>query len=342
MYFKQALIAFYVICIATLSGCQQETISHQRFLQFGTIFDVSLISSNEQTAEITFNKIKQLLTKRNSEWHGWEQGSLKTLNEALADHPDSYHIIPDTLQLLLLDSIKYYELSNGLFNPAMGKLIAAWGFHDKSDPDKVLINKIKSDIPGMNDLEIKENRIRSLNPFMQLDFGAIAKGLAVRQVADLIQKQGLDDFIINAGGDIYADGSKMGKAWRVAIENPFEEGIVATVNLSPNTSIFTSGDYRRFYVDEYNLKRHHIINPKTGEPSKNISSVTIITQDPVLADVAATTLMLTKTDDLIPTTQTLGVNNFIVITEQHDVYMTKELEKMVNWQTPKRFKFHYL
>ncbi len=255
--------------------------------------------------------------------------------------------IPQTLQLLINDSKKYYQLSDGRFNPAMGKLIAAWGFHQKASPDRALIDSIKQDIPGMDDLIIKDNRARIANPNFQLDFGAIAKGLGVRQIAELITKNQIQNFIINAGGDIFAQGQKPQSKWRIAIENPFQKDIntdrvFASIQITKPLSVFTSGNYRRFYIDKQNQRRHHIINPLTGEPSLNISAITILHKDPVIADVAATTLMLTKPEELQNMAKKLGIKDYLAITEQHEVYISHSMMEKIDWEEKSIFKIHQL
>ncbi|MCK4710007.1 MAG: FAD:protein FMN transferase, partial [Gammaproteobacteria bacterium] len=223
-------------------------------------------------------------------------------------------------------------ISNGLFNPAMGKLIAAWGFHNKSTPDYSVINNIQSNIPGMHDLVIKNNLAYSLNSQLKLDFGAIAKGLAVEQIANLVKAQNFKHFIINAGGDIFAQGKKNQHNWKIAIESPFSDDIIGKLEITSPSSIFTSGNYRRFYLDQNNIRRHHIINPITGEPSENISAVTILHRDPMLADIAATTLMLTPTDSIKKMAQQLKIQDFMVITEQQTVLISKSLNKKITWK----------
>lgn len=335
-----------ILCVLAslgiLGACQPQPISQQRFLQFGTVIDITLTSSSEITAIRLFDEIEHLLKKRHSEWHSWQQGILTKFNSDLSKAPSTGTPIPPALTTLIYSSKEYYLLTQGLFNPALGKLIAAWGFHESATPDYALIRQIQKDIPGMHDLEIKNGRGYSHNPYLQLDFGAIAKGLAIKQIAQLLNKNQIRHFIINAGGDIYAQGHKKGKDWRVAIENPFNPGIIGTLSLDEPLSIFTSGNYRRFYTDEDQPKRHHIINPDTGKPSINISAATVLHKDPVIADIAATTLMLTDILQLKNMALTLGIEHFLVITEQQDVFASRTMLKKINWLKPQNFNIHTL
>ena len=317
-----------------LSACQPQQRYQQQFLQFGTLIDITLVSDNEKRAFNTFEQIEALLQQRHHQWHGWRDGALKRFNDALASGQSAP--IPAILRELIEDSKKYFTLSDGRFNPALGKLIAAWGFHAEQQPDRTAIKQIQQNLPGMDDLLIANHQARSRNPNLQLDFGAIAKGLAIRQIAQLIHQQGIDRFIINAGGDIYANPGQVDAGWRIAIENPFFEQahaqrIVGAITLKQPRSIFTSGNYRRFAIDPDGRKRNHIIDSKSGEPSRNTSSATVLTADPVLADVAATTLMLTPPAELAQTTRKLGVSEFLVITEQHQAYLSPSMRQRIEW-----------
>jgi thiamine biosynthesis lipoprotein len=323
-----------------LTSCDRQRDFQQRYLQFGTIIDVTLIGADENAANARFNEIDELLSERHRDWHGWRDGSLQRFNKALLATPGKAVPVPEVIRSLVVDSKKYHDLSGGLFNPALGKLIAAWGFHADEKPDYALIEQIKPDIPGMHDLILDDNKASTTHPHLQLDFGAIAKGLGVRQIADLLTRNGVDNFIINAGGDVYASGRKPDREWRVAIENPFEDGIIATLPLDSGLAIFTSGNYQRYQIDPNNQRRHHIIDPTSGEPSRWISAASVIHSDPVIADIAATTLMLTPVEQLADMARKLELERFLVITEERDMYLTADMSALLQWQTQNEFKQH--
>ena len=341
-----SLIALTALLLATLGGCQKAAVHQQRFLQFGTLIDVTLSGTDSDTSARIFDDIEQLLVLRHSEWHGWQDGTLKRFNRSLIESGEDGVEIPPTLALLIKQSKQYYQLSGGLFNPAMGKLIDAWGFHSQHPPDQQSIAEIKENLPGMHQLRVDGHRAYAENRHLQLDFGAIAKGLAVQQIADLIRQHQIRDFIVNAGGDIYAEGNKLGKRWRIAIENPFMEQdqktVLGSLQVTEALSIFTSGNYRRFYLDKDNTRRHHIIDPQSGEPSLNISAVTVVHADPTLADIAATTLMLTAPDQLKSMADRLGIKDFLAITEQHELFISQSLMDRIEWLQPLDLKIHPL
>ncbi len=331
-----------VVLLISLAACQRPQIHQQRYLQFGTIIDISLVASADNRVDEVFKDIDLLLQQRHQQWHAWLPGILQNFNKQLVSNPRSPVAVPAELNHLIQLSKQYHELSDGLFNPAMGKLIAAWGFHAQQQPDQQLITTIQQDIPDMWDLLVEDDQELSLNPHLQLDFGAVAKGTAIKQISALLRQYSYQDFIINAGGDVYAEGQKHHRPWRVAIEDPYQEGFIATLELPAGLSIFTSGNYRRFYLDDKQQRRHHIIDPRSGEPSQQISAATVMHADPEIADIAATTLMLAEIPRIRILASQLGIDDFLVITEQKQAYVSESMLNKIQWQESHELNVHRL
>ena len=313
------LLAFILLLV----GCDSQLqLAEARILQFGTIIDVSLIHHDLTKAEQTLSEIEKQLADYRANWHAWEDSDLSRFNRSLVSLKATD--IPPSLNQLINLSHSYYLRSNRLFNPALGKLIAAYGFHGSSEPDLEVISAIQQDMPGMLDLQIEGQRATSSNEHLQLDFGGIAKGYAIGLIADYLQQQGYEHYLINAGGDLVTSGNKFGKAWRIAIQDPFKPGAIASIELLGRHSLFTSGNYQRFYRKDNN-RVHHIIDPRTGGPSAQISSATVLTIDPVLADVAATTLMIGGLENPQSLAQSLGVDDYLVVSEDQEIIISRSL-----------------
>ena len=323
-----------LLALLLLGACSDPPVQRRQFLQFGTLIDISLSGVDAQRAEAAFDAIEDLLEERNRQWHGWQDGDLKRFNDALAQQPADGVPVPPSLKRLIDDSKRYYRLSDGLFNPALGKLIAAWGFQGRPQPDRQKIERLRGDLPGMDDLRIEGDRAWSDHPDLQLDFGAIAKGLAIAQAAELLRSRGIDNFIVNAGGDLLVRGRKAdGSPWMVGIEDPFQGGALATLAMDASGAVFTSGSYRRFYIDENGQRRQHIIDPRSGEPALGLRAVTVLHEDPVVADVAATTLMLTVPDRLPEMVERFGLQEVLVIAEDREAWATPGWLKRLQWRS---------
>jgi thiamine biosynthesis lipoprotein len=306
-----------------LAGCEQQPyLLEQRILQFGTIIDITLIHHDLAKSEQALIEIEQQLSAHRQSWHAWEDSDLSRFNQALRSAQAV--AIPDSLLELTILSQQYYLRSNRLFNPALGKLIGAYGFHGQTDPDQELIKIIQQDLPTMLDLEIQDQLAINHNTHLQLDFGGIAKGYAVGLIASYLEQQGFEHYLINAGGDLITSGSKLGKPWHIGVQNPFEPGAIASIDLPGKQALFTSGNYARFYRKGDKFV-HHIIDPRTGEPSKHISSATVLTSDPVLADVAATTLMIDGLDNHRSLARLLGIEDYMIVDEDQKIIISRSL-----------------
>jgi len=313
--------------VILLAGCERRPqLVEQRILQFGTIIDITLIHQDQAKSEKTLTEIEQQFSAFHRSWHAWEDSDLTRFNRAL--NGSQAVPIPDSLLDLIVLSQQYYLKSNRLFNPALGKLIAAYGFHGQSEPDDELIKIIQQDLPTMLDLEIQIQLASKSNTHLQLDFGGIAKGYAINLIARYLGQQGFEHYLINAGGDLIASGNKFGNPWQIGVQNPFGSGAIASLNLSGKRALFTSGNYRRFYR-EGDRSVHHIIDPRSGKPSDHISSATVLSSDPVLADVAATTLMIDGLKNHRSLALSLGIEDYMIVGEDQRITISRSLAHKV-------------
>jgi thiamine biosynthesis lipoprotein len=322
----------WLCAIVVFAGCERrQHLVEQHLLEFGTIIEITMISDDLLLAERLLAEIEQRLQRQRKQWHAWEDSDLTQFNLEL--QRDSTAEIPASLSHLLQLSREYQDASGGLFNPALGKLIAAYGFHG-GDVDAQAIAEIRLDIPDMRDLQIDGDMAISRNPHLQIDLGGIAKGYAIGGIAEFLDGNGIDNYVINAGGDLVIAGSRFGRPWRIGIQNPFAPGVVASLELEGRHALFTSGNYARRYRLGEDL-RHHIIDPRSGESARGQSSATVLGSDPVRADVAATALMIDGLRQYRELSRSLQVGNFLIISEAREVLVSRALaaqvQMIVNW-----------
>ena len=195
-------------------------------------------------------------------------------------------------------SKKIFQKTSGRFDPSIGLLVNYWGFGPekfdiesdiKDDKLSYLLQKV-----GFDKFEIIDDNIK--RPFdSYIDFNAIAKGYAVDQIGNFLIKKKIENYLIEIGGEIIASGLNMNKnkPWVVAIDTPRFDGdrsIYSILELN-NTSLASSGTYRKFKVDSMGNRYAHIINPLSGYPSRtNILSVTVKATSCIDADAYATAL----------------------------------------------------
>jgi thiamine biosynthesis lipoprotein len=211
-------------------------------------------------------------------YHAWEPSELTALNDAIAAGKQGIPVSPE-LAAMLADAKQLAATGDELFNPALGQLIALWGFHTDTftphRPDPVRLAALVATRPQMADLSISGNTVTSRNPAVQLDLGGYGKGYALDRAAAILKARGVNNALINIGGNVLALGSKGEAPWRVGIQHPREPRPLASLPLRDGEAIGTSGDYQRFF--EMDGERYcHLLDPRSGRPARGTQAVTVL------------------------------------------------------------------
>lgn len=267
----------------------------KEFEVMGTIARVEFETESEQKAQLLItdvidemNRVDQLMSpfKTTSE--------LSKLNQQAAKHPVQ---ISDELYRLLQRSAYYSNLTQGAFDITFSSVGYLYDYRNNKKPTKAqkesLVSSINyKSVKLSNQLSsVKQSIVQFKNPNTKIDLGGIAKGHAVDQCIKLLQKSGIKNAFISAGGDSRVIGRKNGRLWYIGIRHPRnKDKLIVNLPLE-NTSISTSGDYERFFIQD-NIRYHHIIDPKTGDSSRNSQSVTILAENSVDADALSTSIFV--------------------------------------------------
>jgi thiamine biosynthesis lipoprotein len=151
---------------------------------------------------------------------------------------------------------------------------------------------------------MKDGRVIKADPGMMLDFNAIAQGYSVDVICRYFDGLGINSYLVEIGGEVRVKGDKNGTPWRIGIDKPVDNNMIPGNDLEAiimlkDRSLATSGNYRKFYV-ENGIKYSHTIDPKTGYPAKNqLLSATIIADECATADGVATACMVVGKDKTI-------------------------------------------
>jgi len=195
-------------------------------------------------------------------------------------------------------SAEISQLTDGAFDVTVGPLVKAWGFgpdeHKNVSPSKIdsLLQLV-----GMGKVELNAGTIFKTDPRITLDFNAIAQGYSVDVVSTYLDEKGISSFLVEIGGEVRVKGDKGEAFWRIGIDRPVDNNMSPGSDLEAiielkDRSLATSGNYRKFYV-ENGIKYSHTIDPKTGYPAKNnLLSATILAPDCATADGIATACMV--------------------------------------------------
>jgi len=324
--------------IVLLSACSQPAKQfNYSIFTFGTLVDVTIYGVDKEQAESAFELLQKDFDQYHQQWSPWTNGDLAQLNRQLAESStaDNKSIaVPAHLLPLIKYSKTLSEQSNHYFNPAIGNLINLWQFHryqedDIKPPDDDLIRALVEKNPRMSDLSFDEQgRLMNTNPAVSLNFGAFAKGYAIALEIEKLRKLGVQNAIINAGGDLSVIGKHGERAWNIGIRHPRSDQMLASVEVMDDESVFTSGDYERVYF--YQGRRyHHILNPETGYPTDDAQSVTVIHSDAGLADAAATALFVAGSKHWLQTAKQMDIRYAMLIDANGDIHITPAMKTRI-------------
>lgn len=262
-----------------------------------------------------------------------EKSKISRLNESKRLSGD------EEIASLIRRAVYFSELTEGAFDITVYPLMRIWGFDDKnySVPDENELSEALLKC-GYKSISVKENDV-IIGENTEVDLGGIAKGYASDIVNATLVDNGVDSAIISLGGNIYALGRREnGEAWSIAIESPFEEGEYIGIVKAFDTSVVTSGGYRR-YFEKNGKKYHHIIDMKTGYPAdKGIASVTVITGSGMYADALSTAIYAMGIEEGLALREKCKDFELVIVGNDKTVYATEGLKKTFELADNKDFK----
>ncbi|MGZ8251273.1 MAG: FAD:protein FMN transferase [Methylophilaceae bacterium] len=334
----RALLKLLLIgSIVWLGSCTKEPLYQSQSYVFGTLVDVSIYGEDETRARKLTDHVLQEFQGIHNRLHAWQSGSsLSQLNQAFSQ--GSSIAISDELASIIKDATTLSSQSDGLFNPAIGNLIHEWGFQRdefipvKIDPEQIA-TLVKTN-PQMSDIVVENNVAHSTNPAVKLDLGGYAKGYALDLAARYLRGQGVNNALINIGGNIIALGKHGETPWRVGIQHPRKPGPIATLDLPDGWAVGTSGDYQRYF--ELDGKRYcHVIDPRSGYPAQGSQAVTILVPPGAnagtLSDVASKPIFIAEQNERANAAAKMSMGNVMVIDAAGKIFLSAGMKKRLQW-----------
>jgi thiamine biosynthesis lipoprotein len=323
------------------SSCASNTGTEYRhtIFAFGTLIEITLLNTTESIANNAFDHLERSFHDYHASWTPWEASDLSRINQSI-QAGNKATVAPQVLPLITA-SKDLFEKSSGLFNPAIGNLINLWQMHrhDEADIAPPAASDIATTVqqnPQMSDLQLDGTLLVSRNPGVQLSLGAFAKGYAIDLAMEYLQSQGITNAVINAGGDLRVIGQHGERPWRIGIRHPRKDGVIAWLDAEANESIFTSGDYERYFIHE-GKRYHHILDPRTGYPAAGAISVTVIHQDAGIADAAATALFVAGAEYWYEIARAMDIKYVMLIDTDLRVHMNPAMQKRIHLENPETF-----
>ena len=289
---KRIFIAFIFLWL----GCESkpELVIHQGYA-LGTSYGVQYqqIDADYESVQAGIDSIFYVVNKSLSTY--LPDSDISQINRG-----DSTLVVDQHFKAVFNKANILWYKTQGLFDPTVGAWVNAYGF----GPEKPLkeISTAQRDslmqVTGWARIQLKDGRIVKDNPAIYIDFNAIAKGYTVDLVAHYLSSLGSENHLVEIGGEVVAKGLSptSGALWKVGIDNPQqqEERSLQTVLSLDNQALATSGNYRKYRVDEKTGQKYvHSINPLNGKPVRSkVLSASVKAPDCMTADAYATSLMV--------------------------------------------------
>lgn len=231
--------------------------------------------------------------------------------------------VSDEMMEVLSRAEEISRITGGAFDITIGPLMEIWGFFPERSgqvPSEAKLANLMARV-GWQAIELDRSvrRVQFLKPGVEIDLGALAKGYIVDRLAALLIEEGIENGLINAGGDIYCLGEYPGgRSWKIGLEHPRDEDEILTVLELKNRAVATSGDYRNYFIRR-RLRYSHIIDPRTGRPSQSkVAEVSVMAPDCLTADGLATAIFVMGADKGIHLLKKIEDVDGVIVTEDDD------------------------
>ncbi|WP_452232469.1 FAD:protein FMN transferase [Lacinutrix sp. MEBiC02595] len=278
--------AFLLLLIVLFLSCKQESKNIKLSgAVFGTSYSIIYDASSNYQKQI--DSLYYVINKSMSTYQ--TNSDISKLNRNESNSVDTH------FEKVLATSKQINKETEGVFDPTIGTIVNALGFGPEKRIERLDSLKIDSlmQFVGLDNVRIADQTVIKKHKNTFIDFNAIAKGYGVDVIADFLESKKVTNYLVEIGGEIRAKGMNIERnsAWTVGIDKPNFEGeqsVLEAITLHQE-AMATSGTYRKFKIDENGNRYAHILDAKTGYPSKsNILSVSVITSNCMTADAYAT------------------------------------------------------
>lgn len=324
------LITFVLVLSSLIySGCffQQKNHEDTRFMM-DTIVTITTTGQDEKKLTEASDKafaLFQTIANQTDPYTAQGPEDLYAINEAAGKGP--HKAAPYLLDILT----QITPLENASLDVTLGPVIRVWNRHRaaKTVPSREEIKEALAKC-GLKKYTLSTAKgTLTLAPQTQLDLGAVAKGYAVEQAAQVLARdKAVKTALINAGGNIKVLGTKAdGKPWRIGVQDPRnQQKLLGTLTVSDGTAIATSGDYQRYY--EVDGKRyHHVLDPATGWPVWHARSVTVVTRSAFWADYYSTLLFVLPWEKAMDLVEKKDNLEMIYVTKDGTMHVSSGLKE---------------
>ncbi|MCS7035208.1 MAG: FAD:protein FMN transferase [Saprospiraceae bacterium] len=309
-----------VLATLILFACQapQRRYTHLEGQAQGTTFHIVYADPQGRNFSASVDSLFRVIDRSMSLWDS--TSTIRRLNRNEADV-----VVDEHFAAVFERSQQLAQATEGVFDITVGPLVRAWGFSYKKGlppPDSAQVDSLRQ-IVGYSKVRLANGRLQKDDPRIELDMNAIAQGYTVDLLADFLKKQGIENYMVEVGGEVRTAGvNESGETWRIGIDKPTsnpddgKKRALQTVIPISNKAMATSGSYRKF-IERDGKKFSHAIDPRTGYPvSHQLLSVTVIADDCTTADAYATAFLVMGLEKAVTMAKKAGLQMFAIYADE--------------------------
>ncbi len=325
-----------LILLFTLLSCTQPAdtlrIYEQEKVMMGTVMKIKAVaeSEEEEKTQEAFDAAFRQIAGLESELSEWQPASpVSEVNRKTGIEPVQ---VPDAVVTVTEKALEIARITDGAFDVTFKPIGRLWNVKERTSPPP--LDSIKT---VLNLVDYRQIELDTLHKTlflkkkgMEIGFGGIAKGYAAYRAGKVLEEHGINNYIINAGGDLYVKGKKGEQHWTSGIQSPDKEQQKPLLAFSvvKACGIATSGNYESYFIHE-GTRYHHIIDLKTGYPARGVKSVTVFSEDPAKADAYATAFFILGYNNALKIVQEDPSLTFILIDDKDTMLKSPNIEEFI-------------
>ena len=323
MFYNRFFLFLTVLALASCASKPEVTFKNYEGEIFGTYYRFQ-VGDSDRDFQPQFDSVFALINTASNSYIQESEVSDFNANGNLVNPSFTFRDMLDSCK-------KYHGQSQGYFEPTLFPLIKAWGFsfeaREQMDSSKVAI--LKGLVGFESQLQVTDTSYVAAQSGVKLDITGLGEGYAIDKLAEVLDQAGVTNYLVEIGGEMKGKGQNpSGKAWIIGIEDPAQAELGVTNTLLTKVTLnglalSSSGNYRKFYIDEKGNRRSHLIDPKTGFPvSHSMVSVSVLAASATQADALATAFMAMGAEQAKALAESLpGVAAMFVLAEKDRLRM---------------------
>lgn len=304
--------------VLLLTGCGPEQINLEG-KTMGTSYSIKYMSDSKTLSpEQLQQEIDRILEQVNDQMSTYRPNSeLSRFNKS--QKADTAFPVSAATAKVVREAIRINRVTDGALDVTVGPLVNLWGFGPEGRPNVVPTDAEiakRQEWVGIDNLAVENGALVKGIPELYVDLSAIAKGYGVDVVAEYLEAQNIDNYMVDIGGEVRTRGNNgENKPWRIAIEKPVAGSSQSTQEIIEpgRMAVATSGDYRN-YFEQNGVRYSHTIDPKTGRPiNHRLVSITVLDPSCMTADGLSTGLGVLGPERGMALANLLGIPVFMIV-----------------------------